>query len=196
MEPQSTATRRLVRRSQDRYVAGVAGGVADYFAIDPVLVRIAFVVLTFVGGAGAIAYAAGWLLIPEEGEDTSLGENAVRNHNWGRIAGFVLIAIAASLLLRPLWWFGGQLITAVALILARRLPAVAPRRRRPGHGHDDPAATASAPTAPTASAADSADRPASAAAADVAAAAVSARASAAAARRAPARGGSGAGSRR
>ena len=66
---------------------------------------------------GAIAYAAGWLLIPEEGEATSLGENAVRDHSWGRIAGFVLIAVAASLLLRPLWWFGGHLITAVALIL-------------------------------------------------------------------------------
>jgi phage shock protein PspC (stress-responsive transcriptional regulator) len=117
MEPQSTATRRLVRRSDDRYLAGVAGGVADYFAIDPVFVRIAFVVLTFVGGAGAIAYVAGWLLIPEEGEETSVGEDALRTHNWARIAGFVLIAIAASVLLRPLWWFGGNVVTAVALIL-------------------------------------------------------------------------------
>jgi phage shock protein PspC (stress-responsive transcriptional regulator) len=117
MEPQSTATRRLVRRSDDRYLAGVAGGVADYFAIDPVFVRIAFVVLTFVGGAGAIAYVAGWLLIPEEGEETSVGEEALRTHNWARIAGFVLIAIAASVLLRPLWWLGGNVITAVVLIL-------------------------------------------------------------------------------
>jgi phage shock protein PspC (stress-responsive transcriptional regulator) len=117
MEPHSTATRRLVRRSDDRYLAGVAGGVADYFAIDPVFVRIAFVVLTFVGGAGAIAYVAGWLLIPEEGENTSVGEEALRNHHWARIAGFVLIAIAASVLLRPLWWLGGNLVTAVALIL-------------------------------------------------------------------------------
>ena len=116
MEPQSTATRRLVRRSHDRYLAGVAGGVADYFAIDPVFVRIAFVVLTFVGGAGAIAYLAGWLLIPEEGETTSVGEDALRNHSWARIAGFVLIAIAVSVLLRPLWWFGGQMVTAVLLI--------------------------------------------------------------------------------
>jgi phage shock protein PspC (stress-responsive transcriptional regulator) len=117
MEPQSTATRRLVRRSDDRYLAGVAGGVADYFAIDPVIVRIAFVVLTFVGGAGAIAYVAGWLLIPEEGQETSVGEDALRTHNWARIAGFVLIAIAASVLLRPLWWFGGSAVTAIALIL-------------------------------------------------------------------------------
>jgi phage shock protein PspC (stress-responsive transcriptional regulator) len=117
MESQPTATKHLVRRSDDRYIAGVAGGVADYFAIDPVFVRIAFVVLTFVGGAGLIAYVAGWLLIPEAGETTSVGEDALRNRNWARIAGFVLIAIAASIALRPLWWFGGQLIGAVALIL-------------------------------------------------------------------------------
>ncbi len=117
MEPQSTVTKRLVRRSHDRYLAGVAGGLADYFAIDPVFVRIAFVVLTFVGGAGLIAYVAGWLLVPEAGETTSLGEDALRNRNWARIAGFVLIAIAASIVLHPLWWIGGQLVVAVALIL-------------------------------------------------------------------------------
>src|SRR5262249_3070922 len=94
-----------------------AGGVADYFAIDPVFVRIAFVVLTFVGGAGVIAYVAGWLLVPEAGETTSLGEDALRNRNWARIAGFVLIPVAASIALRPLWWFGGRLTAAVALIL-------------------------------------------------------------------------------
>src|SRR5215831_14297847 len=113
MESQSTATRRLVRRTDDRYLAGVAGGVADYFAIDPVFIRIAFVVLTFVGGAGVIAYVAGWLLIPEEGDEMSVGEEALRTHNWVRIAGFVLIAIAASVLLRPLWWLGGGAVTAV-----------------------------------------------------------------------------------
>lgn len=117
MEPQSTATRRLVRRSHDRYIAGVAGGVADYLGVDPVIVRIAFVVLTFVGGAGAIAYAAAWLLVPEADRATSLGEDAWRQHNWARIAGFVLIAIAASIALRPLWWFGGSALTATLLIL-------------------------------------------------------------------------------
>ena len=117
MESQSTATKRLVRRSHDRYIAGVAGGVADYLDVDPVVVRIGFVVLTFFGGAGAVAYAAGWLLMPEQGHTTSIGEDAIHNRNWGRIAGFVLIAIAASIVLRPLWWFGGNIVTAVLLIL-------------------------------------------------------------------------------
>ena len=69
------------------------------------------------GAPGLIAYAAGWLLVPEEGASESIAEEAIHNHNWGRIAGFVLLAVAASLLLQPLSWFGGHVLAAVALIL-------------------------------------------------------------------------------
>ena len=48
-------------------LAGVAVGLADYFDIDPTLVRIGFVVLTFLGGLAVPLYLAGWLMIPEEG---------------------------------------------------------------------------------------------------------------------------------
>lgn len=59
-----------VRRSRsDRYVGGVAGGLARHLDIDPLLVRVLFVVLTFFGGAGLFVYLACWLLIPEEGSD-------------------------------------------------------------------------------------------------------------------------------
>ena len=51
----------------------------------------------------------------------------MRNRSWARIAGFVLIAIAASLLLRPLWWFGGQAGHRGRADPARRVLAVAPR---------------------------------------------------------------------
>jgi phage shock protein PspC (stress-responsive transcriptional regulator) len=51
----------------DRKVAGVAGGLARHLDVDPVILRVAFVVLVFFGGAGLIAYAACWLLVPEEG---------------------------------------------------------------------------------------------------------------------------------
>jgi phage shock protein PspC (stress-responsive transcriptional regulator)/predicted membrane protein len=117
MEPQSATTPRLVRRSHGRMIAGVCKGIADHFGIDPILVRIAFVVITFFGGAGVIAYAAAWLLIPEEGETTSIGERVLHEHRWGRIAGFVLIAIALSSLLRPVWWGGGHALFPVLLII-------------------------------------------------------------------------------
>ncbi|WP_158296532.1 PspC domain-containing protein [Nocardioides albidus] len=62
---------RLRRSRDDRKVAGVAAGVARHLDIDPLLVRIAFVVLTFFGGGGLILYAVCWLFVPEEGtEDT------------------------------------------------------------------------------------------------------------------------------
>jgi phage shock protein PspC (stress-responsive transcriptional regulator) len=56
-------------------LGGVASGVADYFGIDPTLVRIGFVVLTFVSAGLAVPlYLAGWLLIPDEDTDLSVAE--------------------------------------------------------------------------------------------------------------------------
>jgi len=70
-EPDGQASRRLTRSSSDRVIAGVAGGLGRYFGIDPVVVRIAFIVLLFVGGAGFIAYAAAWLLVPSDDGKTA-----------------------------------------------------------------------------------------------------------------------------
>ena len=64
--PTTTARHALTRRSHHRLLAGVASGVGDHFRIEPNLVRLAFVVLTFAGGAGIVLYAAGWLFLPTE----------------------------------------------------------------------------------------------------------------------------------
>ncbi len=56
--------RRLARRSDERLLGGVAGGVADSLGVDAVLVRLAFVVTAFVGGVGVIAYLLGWIVLP------------------------------------------------------------------------------------------------------------------------------------
>jgi phage shock protein PspC (stress-responsive transcriptional regulator) len=55
-------------------LAGVAVGLADYFDVDPTLVRIGFVALAFLGGLAVPLYLAGWLLIPEEGAEHSIAE--------------------------------------------------------------------------------------------------------------------------
>src|SRR4051812_12280358 len=57
---------RLRRSTTDRKVAGVAGGLARHLDIDPVILRVAFVVLVFFGGAGILVYGACWLLVPED----------------------------------------------------------------------------------------------------------------------------------
>ena len=71
----SRATREEIRdlgrirrtRGADRKVAGVAGGLARHLDIDPIILRVAFVVLVFFGGAGLLLYGACWLLLPEDG---------------------------------------------------------------------------------------------------------------------------------
>ena len=64
--------RTLSRPAHDRMLAGVAAGIARYLDVDVTVIRIAFAVLAFFGGAAIPVYLAGWLLIPEEGEDQSI----------------------------------------------------------------------------------------------------------------------------
>jgi phage shock protein PspC (stress-responsive transcriptional regulator) len=72
--------RVLLRRScTDRMLGGVAGGLAQYFGVDTMIVRIAFVVLTIVGGAGIPLYLAGLLLIPDEGSDQSIAGSLIES---------------------------------------------------------------------------------------------------------------------
>jgi phage shock protein C len=59
-------SRKLYRSRDDSVIAGVCGGLGEYFGVDAVLVRIAFVVLVFAGGAGILAYGLAWIFIPEE----------------------------------------------------------------------------------------------------------------------------------
>ena len=62
----TTTSRRLVRRTDDRMVAGVCSGVADYLGVDPTIVRLAVVVGTVLGfGTLLVAYGVAWLLMPE-----------------------------------------------------------------------------------------------------------------------------------
>ena len=57
--------RRVYRSRKNRMLGGVCGGIAEYFEIDPVLVRLLFVLLLFMGFVGIIIYLVAWLLIPE-----------------------------------------------------------------------------------------------------------------------------------
>jgi phage shock protein PspC (stress-responsive transcriptional regulator) len=66
------------RRSVDgRTFGGVAAGLATFFGLDVTHVRIAFVVLALLGGAGLPLYLAGWALIPEEGSDTAIADGLI-----------------------------------------------------------------------------------------------------------------------
>jgi phage shock protein PspC (stress-responsive transcriptional regulator) len=108
---QNGAVKRLERSRSDRMVAGVCGGLARYFDIHPAFYRVGFVVLTLLGGAGILIYAAAVLVIPDEGKEDSVASAALRNRRerpWPLI-GLALVAVAfASLLSRATLWPRGD----------------------------------------------------------------------------------------
>jgi phage shock protein C len=69
----------LSRPFQGRMLAGVAAGIARYLGVEVTIVRIALVVLTFVGGVAVPVYLAGWLLIPEEGREQSIATELIQS---------------------------------------------------------------------------------------------------------------------
>ena len=76
--PAGYARRPPLRRVHNgRLLAGVCAGIADYLAIDVTIVRVAFPVFTFLGGAAIPAYLACLLLIPEEGSDESIAASLI-----------------------------------------------------------------------------------------------------------------------
>jgi phage shock protein PspC (stress-responsive transcriptional regulator) len=106
--------RRLYRSRGDRLIGGVCGGLGRYFNIDPVIVRIAAVVLLLFGGASALAYLAFLLLVPEEPlEGQPPPPPADRNKVATAIAIGALVLIGAPIVL-----FLGLTIAAVALPIA------------------------------------------------------------------------------
>jgi phage shock protein PspC (stress-responsive transcriptional regulator) len=110
--------RRLYRTRDDRVIAGVCGGIARYFNIDPVLVRVGAVALAFLGGAGLLAYLAAVLLIPKEGEEGGRpGEAPSRGLV---ITGAVLLVVAFCVVLpfRGGWGPGWGLVPLGLIALA------------------------------------------------------------------------------
>jgi len=61
---QGPPRKRLVRSSTDTKIAGVCGGLADYFDIDPMIIRLIWVLLLFCAGTGVLAYVILWVVLP------------------------------------------------------------------------------------------------------------------------------------
>jgi phage shock protein PspC (stress-responsive transcriptional regulator) len=93
---QAPGPRRLYRSRSDRVIGGVCGGVAKYFNIDPVLVRVGAVALIFLGGAGILAYLAAVLLVPNESVDGGTPEAPRRGM---AVVGVVLLVVAICVVL-------------------------------------------------------------------------------------------------
>ncbi|HEX5017446.1 MAG TPA: PspC domain-containing protein [Actinomycetes bacterium] len=117
----------------DKVIAGVSGGIARTLGIDPILVRVAFVLLTIFGGSGIVLYGAGWLFIPEDGEHDSPGERFFRDNNALVIAAAVVIGVlVAGPLLAWGMWDGGVGFGGFVLLLLVIAGVVALTRRSSG----------------------------------------------------------------
>ena len=62
--------KKLYRSSTDKIVGGICGGLAEYFDIDPVIIRLCWILFVLLGGAGIILYIIAWIVIPLEPEFT------------------------------------------------------------------------------------------------------------------------------
>lgn len=132
--------KRLYRSKKDRMIAGVCGGLAEYFEVDPVLVRVLFALAGFMGGIGVILYILLAVVTPEEGttaqsmRDSVSGENGsgpavieepplqlpteVKDKRW--LFGVAVVLLGVIMLvnnLAPVNWIGQQFFWPVVVIV-------------------------------------------------------------------------------
>lgn len=103
------------RPRRGRKIAGVAAAVGNRYGIDPVLVRVALVVATVIGGFGLLLYLLGWLFFPEENDETSavealLGRGRSSTPHGLTVALCIALIPVASGTLGGMWFNGGGLI--------------------------------------------------------------------------------------
>lgn len=74
---QDMNTKQLTRNPDGKMIAGVCSGAAAYLGVDVNLLRLILAVFTVFFGTGVLAYALGWLLIPEQGKETSILQDLI-----------------------------------------------------------------------------------------------------------------------
>jgi phage shock protein PspC (stress-responsive transcriptional regulator)/predicted membrane protein len=110
--PRSEGVRRLTRSSSDKLIGGVAGGLGRYFGVDPILFRIAFVVLSFAGGVGVLAYIGLLAFVPADDDTRVFG--ARRDAN---VVAVIVLGVLAVVILGPPFFFVGPALIPIALLV-------------------------------------------------------------------------------
>ena len=154
--PPRPALRRTT--GNENVLGGVAAGIARSLGIDPILVRVAFVVLAIFGGSGLLLYLACWLFIPEDGRADSMGERFFRNNGALGIAAAVVIGVVfiGPMLAWGVWGdgpgFGGVvllfLVVAAVVALTRRSDGTAAPVESIPTGQAEPSALPATPPPP------------------------------------------------
>ncbi len=118
------SSKRLERSSSSRVIAGVSGGLGRYFDLNPTFFRVGFVVLTLLGGAGILIYLAAVLVVPDEGKEQSIAEEALahrRERPWPLVglglAGVALAVLLSQATIWPAAGFGWVLVLLAGLAI-------------------------------------------------------------------------------
>lgn len=96
MENGTKEVKRLQRSLQNRWIAGVCGGIGEYLDVDPLIIRLLLLILLFVGGSGIIIYIVAWIMMPLNSNHT--GVVTVKKSS-AQVWGIILIFIGVLLLL-------------------------------------------------------------------------------------------------
>ncbi len=122
--------KRLYRSRREKMIGGVCAGIANYFDIDPTIVRLFAVALLFAGGTAIIAYIIAWIIVPEEPENsnntTEVEEAKPRPQKRRELLGWTLVIIGVLLIARYLvpasfiWWvpWGGKFLLGIIILVA------------------------------------------------------------------------------
>jgi phage shock protein C len=118
-EPQAVtgAERRLYRSNSERVLAGICGGLGEYFALDPVWFRIGFVVLALGGGSGILIYLLMWLVIPPAPVDYVAPDAGRGSVNGAAVVGVVFMIVGTIALVNTISPWMGQYVWPIVFLL-------------------------------------------------------------------------------
>lgn len=98
--------RRLYRSTTDKYIGGVCGGLAEYFGIDPAVLRIAFLFLFIAKGIGLLAYIVLWIAVRRRPAGVEVAPPAPHSWTWSRyLPGVILVLLGIVFLVNENWYW-------------------------------------------------------------------------------------------
>ncbi|RCK77699.1 MAG: hypothetical protein IGBAC_2008 [Ignavibacteriae bacterium] len=118
--------KKLYRSINDKWIAGVCGGIAEYLKVDAIIIRLLFILLILIGGTGIIFYLLAWIMVPVNPFQTKNRTNSDKSKTWG----IIILILGLFLLLKNLgliplydffsWWdfmSWGTLISIILIII-------------------------------------------------------------------------------
>jgi phage shock protein PspC (stress-responsive transcriptional regulator) len=117
VQAETHAERRLYRSNSQRVLAGICGGLGDYFAVDPVWFRVGFVVLALGGGSGILIYLLMWLIVPPSPDGYTPPETGRGSVTGAAVVGVVFMIVGTIALVNTVAPWLGQYIWPIVFVL-------------------------------------------------------------------------------